>query len=101
MTAPELQAFEKEMEMGCHAFQTQYTPAYGYVPSLAAGIVFVVLFGIPLLYHVFQSCRVRRATSILLSLGAVSTYTHTTASQPASQPLLDLILLPEPVDSDG
>ncbi|KAK7739648.1 hypothetical protein SLS53_005615 [Cytospora paraplurivora] len=60
-------AFKKEMGMGCHAFQTQYTPAYGYVPSLAVGVLFVVLFGIPLLYHVFQSCRCPYNTDAFLA----------------------------------
>lgn len=73
MTEPELQAFMNELQIGCHAWIPSVTPSYGYVPSFATGIVFCVLFGIPLLYHTFQSCWVRKATSILLALGALST----------------------------
>lgn len=76
MTEPEYIAFIREIQQGCHAYTPLLSPTYGYVPSLAAGIVFCVLFGIPLLYHTFQFCRVRKSSSILLALGALSTYLH-------------------------
>ena len=46
--------------------------AYGYRPSLAAGITFCVLFTIALVGHTVQSVRFRRWTSILLAIGALS-----------------------------
>lgn len=69
-----IQAYEEVLQQGCHAYDSRFTPSYGYIPSLAAGILFCVLFGIPLLYHTFQFCRIRKTTSILLALGALSTY---------------------------
>lgn len=72
MNATQLQSFEEQLSEGCHAYISAFTPSYGYIPSLAAGILFCVLFGIPLLYHTFQFCRVRKTTSILLALGALS-----------------------------
>lgn len=73
MTEPEIEAYIHEMHQGCHAFNPLLTPTYGYVPSFAVGIVFCVLFGIPMLYHAFQFCRVRKSTSIVLAVGALST----------------------------
>ncbi|ROV94750.1 hypothetical protein VMCG_08838 [Cytospora schulzeri] len=72
MTEAQIEAWVNEMEVGCHAWTPLLSTSYDYVPSFAAGVIFCVLFGIPLLYHTFQSCRVRKATSILLALGAVS-----------------------------
>ncbi|KAI0837055.1 RTA1-domain-containing protein [Hypoxylon sp. FL0890] len=45
---------------------------YGYRPSLAAGIVFCVLFGIAFFGHTFQTIRLRRWTSALLTIGALT-----------------------------
>lgn len=56
----------------CYPYTPGIRPTYGYFPSEAAGIIFCVLFGIPLLYHTFQSIRLRAATAILLALGALS-----------------------------
>lgn len=49
-----------------------YNFAYGYQPSLAAGIIFCLLFGIAFFGHTLQAIRLRRATSVLLSIGALS-----------------------------
>ncbi|KAI1841852.1 hypothetical protein JX265_010838 [Neoarthrinium moseri] len=46
--------------------------SYGYKPSLAAGITFCALFGIAFFGHGFQSIRLRRWTSILLTIGALT-----------------------------
>lgn len=46
--------------------------AYGYRPSLAAGIAFCVLFSIAFFGHGFQSFRRRRWTSILLTVGSLT-----------------------------
>ncbi|KAI2604150.1 RTA1-domain-containing protein [Hypoxylon fragiforme] len=49
-----------------------YNFAYGYQPSLAAGIIFCLLFGIAFFGHTLQAIRLRRATSVLLSIGALT-----------------------------
>lgn len=46
--------------------------SYGYRPSLIAGIIFCVLFGLAFFGHGFQSIRLRRWTSIILTVGALS-----------------------------
>lgn len=46
--------------------------SYGYRPSLVAGIVFCVLFGIAFFGHSLQTVRLRRWTSGLLTIGALS-----------------------------
>ncbi|KAI0881328.1 RTA1-domain-containing protein [Annulohypoxylon maeteangense] len=45
---------------------------YGYRPSLAAGVVFCVLFGIAFFGHSLQTIRLRRWTSVLLAIGALT-----------------------------
>lgn len=72
MSTEEYQAQMALLKKGCHAYISSINPNYGYVPSLAGGIVFCVLFGACFFYHFFQSCRIRAATSILLALGALS-----------------------------
>lgn len=56
----------------CYPYTEGVRSVYKYYPSLAAGIIFCVLFGIPFFYHTFQSIRFRAATSIVLALGALS-----------------------------
>lgn len=75
-TSPAAQASLEALRQGCHAYDPNYRTSYDYVPSLAAGAVFVVLFAIPMIYHIFQACRLRgkSSTSILLALGALSMY---------------------------
>ena len=46
--------------------------SYGYVPSIAAGVVFVLLFGLSLLGHVVQAVRTRQSIFILCAVGAAS-----------------------------
>ncbi|KAI1474528.1 RTA1-domain-containing protein [Daldinia eschscholtzii] len=46
--------------------------SYGYRPSLAAGVTFSILFGIAFFGHSFQTIRLKRWTSALLSVGALT-----------------------------
>ena len=39
----------------CYAYDPRYGTSYGYHPSLAAGIIFCVLFGISCLSHIVQA----------------------------------------------
>lgn len=68
----------------CYPYTEGISSAYKYFPSLAAGIVFCILFGIPFLYHTFQSVRLRAATSILLAFGALSTSTSMITHAPVN-----------------
>ncbi|KAL5047032.1 hypothetical protein BDW71DRAFT_180885 [Aspergillus fruticulosus] len=38
----------------CHAYVQGVSTSYGYVPSLAAAVVFVALFGVSMLVHTAQ-----------------------------------------------
>lgn len=72
-TQAETEAYLKMVQAAtCWAYTPDITPSYSYVPSLAAGIVFCIVFGVPFFYHTFQSIRLRAATAILLALGALS-----------------------------
>ena len=57
----------------CGAYIDGLGTSYGYVPSLAAGIIFVLLFGLSLLGHVVQAVRTRQSIFILCAVGATST----------------------------
>ncbi|RAH72299.1 RTA1 domain-containing protein [Aspergillus aculeatinus CBS 121060] len=46
--------FRQSLREGCHAYVEGYGTSYGYQPSLAAGIVFCVLFGVSMLAHLVQ-----------------------------------------------
>lgn len=49
---------------------------YRYVPSLALGILFVILFSIMAAMHTFAYCRHRKANTIYMILGALCTYPY-------------------------
>ncbi|KAH8773657.1 RTA1 like protein-domain-containing protein [Diaporthe sp. PMI_573] len=72
MTQPEIDELMIEIQSGCYAYTSLLEPSYGYTPSFAGGIVLSVLFAIPFLYHTFRSVQLRKATSILLALGALT-----------------------------
>ncbi|KAJ9195579.1 hypothetical protein DTO021D3_5035 [Paecilomyces variotii] len=48
-------AEKKALSLTCHALIPGIDPPYGYQPSLAAGIVFCVLFGLSMLVHTVQA----------------------------------------------
>lgn len=73
-TQAEIEELMQEIQTGCHAYTNLLEPSYGYTPSFAGGIVISILFAIPFLYHTFRSLQLRKATSILLALGALSQY---------------------------
>lgn len=72
LTEPEIAELMKEIQSGCTAYTSALEPSYGYIPSFAGGIAISVLFAIPFLYHTFRSVQLRKATSILLALGALT-----------------------------
>ncbi|KAI3390593.1 hypothetical protein diail_9110 [Diaporthe ilicicola] len=72
LTEPEIEKLNQQIQSGCYAYTDLLEPSYGYTPSFAAGIAFCVLFGIPFFYHTFRSIQLRKATSIVLALGALT-----------------------------
>lgn len=72
LTEPEIEELNKQIQTGCYAYTPLLEPSYGYIPSFAGGIVLSILFAIPFFYHTFRSIQLRKATSILLALGALS-----------------------------
>lgn len=55
---------------GCKALIPGLENAYGYVPSLAAGIVFDLIFAGTGIYHIVRSFQKRKATSYLLAIAS-------------------------------
>lgn len=72
LTEPEIEERMREIQTGCYAYTDLLEPSYGYTPTFAGGIVLSILFAIPFFYHTFRSIQLRKATSILLALGALS-----------------------------
>jgi len=60
-----------ELLLGCHAFIPGLEPAYGYEPTLAAGIVYCILFGITFILHLVRSFQYKRWTSYCLFIGSI------------------------------
>jgi hypothetical protein len=55
----------------CHAYIDGRNPPYNYVPSLGAGIVFCVLFGLSMALHTVQFIWKRTWWSSLFAIGAM------------------------------
>ncbi|KAF5633649.1 pisatin demethylase cytochrome P450 monooxygenase [Fusarium tjaetaba] len=55
---------------GCKDIIPGLQNAYGYVPSLAAGIVFCLIFAATGIYHIVRSFQKRKATSYLLAISS-------------------------------
>ncbi|SCN97621.1 related to YER185w, Rta1p [Fusarium fujikuroi] len=55
---------------GCKDLIPGLKNAYGYVPSLAAGIVFCLIFAATGIYHIVRSFQKRKATSYLLAISS-------------------------------
>ncbi|EXA43976.1 hypothetical protein FOVG_08795 [Fusarium oxysporum f. sp. pisi HDV247] len=55
---------------GCKDLIPGLQNAYGYVPSLAAGIVFCLIFAATGIYHIVRSFQKRKATSYLLAISS-------------------------------
>ncbi|OOO09400.1 RTA-like protein [Aspergillus oryzae] len=72
--APDLSLpmIEDYLHKGCHALVKGVNPAYGYQPSLAAGIVFCVLFGTSMVAHTAQSFWSRKWWCLLFAIGCLT-----------------------------
>ena len=55
----------------CSSFDPTYPPNYGYTPSLAAGIVFIILFGSATTAHLAQTVISRRWWQLVFVLGGI------------------------------
>ncbi|KZF22887.1 RTA1-domain-containing protein [Xylona heveae TC161] len=56
----------------CHAYVPGYDPSYGYIPSMAAGITFCVLFGLSMFIHTGQAIWTKRWWCLVFALGALT-----------------------------
>ncbi|KAL1646065.1 hypothetical protein SLS58_003485 [Diplodia intermedia] len=61
----------ESLRTGCPAYIPGYETSYGYVPSEAAGIAFVVIFGISSLLHLGQTIWSKQWWTILFAIGGV------------------------------
>ncbi|KAI4253955.1 MAG: hypothetical protein LQ352_003378 [Teloschistes flavicans] len=60
-----------DRSVGCIAYDPLVEPTYGYVPSLAAGVVFVVVFFLIFVAHCVQTAIKRQWWYSLIALGAL------------------------------
>jgi hypothetical protein len=63
---------KEEITLGCHALIPGYKTEYGYVPTQAAGIAFLALFGASLLLHTVQFCWKRTWWCSVFAVGCIS-----------------------------
>lgn len=64
-----------ELRQGCHSTIPGLGTGYGYEPSMAAGIVYLVLFGLSMLAHTVQFTWTRTWWCAVFSIGCLSMYT--------------------------
>lgn len=57
---------------GCHAFIPGVSTAYGYLPTLSAGIVYCILFFLSFAIHFIRGIQYHRWTSYCLTVGALT-----------------------------
>ncbi|KAL4979236.1 RTA1 like protein-domain-containing protein [Aspergillus desertorum] len=62
----------KQLQTGCHAYINGIGTPYGYVPSLAAGIVFLVLFGLTMVGQVIQFAWKRTWWCAVFAVGSLT-----------------------------
>jgi hypothetical protein len=59
---------------GCVPYDPRQRTAYGYVPSLAAGIVYCVIFGLSMIAHTFQAIKTRALWNLVFAVGCLSMF---------------------------
>lgn len=57
-------------QTGCVPYNPKFRTPYGYEPSLGSAIAFLVLFTTSLAFHLFQSFKHRRITSVFYTVAA-------------------------------
>lgn len=60
-----------DRRVGCVAWDPRLQAAYGYRPSIVAGVVFVVLFGGSMLLHTVQTIWKRHWWQSVFAIGAL------------------------------
>lgn len=65
----------QQLRIGCHGYVDGFNTSYGYMPSLAAGIVFLVLFGLSMIAHTVQCVWKRTWWTMVFTVGCMSTFT--------------------------
>ncbi|RVD83642.1 uncharacterized protein DFL_005422 [Arthrobotrys flagrans] len=62
----------QELGVGCKALIPGLDPSYGYVPSQASGIVFVVLFSLSTVGHIYSSIKGKNYWYLCFAIGTIS-----------------------------
>jgi hypothetical protein len=78
------------MMKGCYAPIPWISSMYGYNPTLAAGVAICLLFSLSFSAHVIRGIQIRRWTSFMCSLGALSE-TSTCDSPPCPHLLFGIL----------
>ncbi|KAE8135748.1 RTA1 like protein-domain-containing protein [Aspergillus pseudotamarii] len=72
MSADQEFEFKKWLSRSCHPIIDGMDTAYGYQPSLAAGVVFLVLFGLSMIVHTIQFTWKRTWWCAVFSIGCLT-----------------------------
>ncbi|KAJ5684121.1 uncharacterized protein N7477_000466 [Penicillium maclennaniae] len=62
---------KQELLVGCHALIPGVGTSYGYVPTLGAGIAYLVLFGLSMILHIIQMCWKRTWWTSVFAVGCL------------------------------
>ncbi|KAJ6115533.1 hypothetical protein N7523_005950 [Penicillium sp. IBT 18751x] len=62
---------KQELLVGCHALVPGVGTSYGYVPTLGAGIAYLVLFGLSMILHIIQMCWKRTWWTSVFAIGCL------------------------------
>ncbi|KAI9691012.1 MAG: hypothetical protein M1822_008632 [Bathelium mastoideum] len=62
---------QKQQSVGCVAYDPLVDPGYGYIPTLAAGIVFSIIFGLTMFAHITQTVIKRKWWYSTFAIAAV------------------------------
>ncbi|BCR85595.1 RTA1 domain-containing protein [Aspergillus chevalieri] len=66
------QQMVQQLRIGCHGYIDGFNTSYGYVPSLAAGIVFLVLFGLSMIAHTVQCVWKKTWWTMVFTVGCMT-----------------------------
>lgn len=71
MPSPPLTESRVAAEGTCRSYDAREDNPYGYLPSIAPGVVFSLLFGFSMLWHAYQAYRTRTPWLWVLSVGGL------------------------------
>ena len=86
--ATNITELREQLRDSCHPYIEGIKPPYNYVPSLAAGVVFCVLFGLSGVVHTVQFIWKRNWWCSLFTIGCVGEFLETVGNFGPSRPYI-------------